>query len=552
MSVVAIKPKTNSKKETKEEIIYDAIIIGGGPAGLTAGIYLSRARMNTLLIEKAMPGGQAILTEIIENYPGFPHGITGPELMQKMEEQAVRFGLKIEYGEAEEFKIKEDAEDKVKIVKINNQEYKTLTIILASGAEASKLKVPGEEELRGRGVSYCATCDAPFFKDQKIVVIGGGDTAIEEALYLTKFVREVTIIHRRDRLRATKILQERVFANKKIYFAWDSVVTKILGSEKVEGILIQNKKTGKEKEIPCQGVFIFVGNAPNSKFLDKLIKLDQKGYILTDDNMMTSQEGIYACGDVRKKILRQVVTACGEGATAAFAAQKYIEEMSKEFKRNGIKIISMHMPTHGADISLIEEYDRVWSVREVEKTALALLRLGGEILVVHPGSEIKDEKTRKARREKSEQSLEEILKFCEQWGIKIALENTLPGKTGDSIPEILEIVKKFDSKNLGICLDTGHCNITSSLYNHSGVVECLPEIKDYLCHLHIHDNSGKIDDHYLPFEGNIDWKRFIKGLKEINYQGVFMFELIKKTNNEEMLRTVKELYLNLFKEEKND
>ena len=327
MSVVSIKPKTSSKKETKEEMIYDAIIIGGGPAGLTAGIYLSRARMNTLLIEKTLPGGQAILTEIIENYPGFPHGIAGPELMQKMEEQAVRFGLKIEYGEVAEVKIKEGKEDKVKIVKINNQEYKTLTIVLASGAEAQKLGVPGEEELRGRGVSYCATCDAPFFKGQKIVVVGGGDTAIEEALYLTKFVREATIIHRRDRLRATKILQERVFSNKKINFAWDSVVTKILGNEKVEGVLVQNKKTSEEKEISCQGVFVFVGNIPNSKILNKLIKLDKKGYISTDDNMMSSQKGIYACGDVRKKILRQVVTACGEGATAAFAAQKYIEEL---------------------------------------------------------------------------------------------------------------------------------------------------------------------------------------------------------------------------------
>ncbi|MCK4308900.1 MAG: thioredoxin-disulfide reductase [Candidatus Atribacteria bacterium] len=327
MSVVSIKPKTSSKKETKEEIIYDAIIIGGGPAGLTAGIYLSRARMDTLLIEKALPGGQAILTEIIENYPGFPFGITGLELMQKIEEQAVRFGLKIEYGEVAEVKIKVDEEDKVKIVKINNREYKTLTIILASGTEASKLEVPGEEELRGRGVSYCATCDAPFFKDLKIVVVGGGDTAIEEALYLTKFVREVTIIHRRDRLRATKILQERVFSNKKINFAWDSVATKILGKEKVEGVLIQNKKTGEEKEISCHGVFVFVGNIPNSKFLKELVKLGKRGYILTDDNMMTSQDGIYACGDVRKKLLRQVVTACGEGATAAFAAQKYIEEL---------------------------------------------------------------------------------------------------------------------------------------------------------------------------------------------------------------------------------
>jgi len=324
VSEVLTKTKLNNKEKDREEIIYDAIIIGGGPAGLTAGVYLSRARMNTLLIEKALPGGQAILTEIIENYPGFPHGIAGPELMQKMEEQAVRFGLKIEYGEVVEVKIKED---KVKIIKINNKKYKTLTIILASGAEASKLEVPGEEELRGRGVSYCGTCDAPFFKDKKIVVVGGGDTAIEEALYLTKFVREATIIHRRDRLRATKILQERVFANKKINFAWDSVVIKILGNEKVEGVLIQNKKTGEEREIPCQGVFVFVGNIPNSNFLKELVKLGKKGYILTDDNMMTSQEGIYACGDVRKKILRQVITACGEGATAAFAAQKYIEEI---------------------------------------------------------------------------------------------------------------------------------------------------------------------------------------------------------------------------------
>lgn len=327
MSEVLTQAKPNDKEKDKEERIYDVIIIGGGPAGLTAGIYLSRARINTLLIEKALPGGQAILTEIIENYPGFPHGITGPELMQKMEEQAVGFGLKIEYGEVAEVKIKEGKEDKAKMLKINNKEYKTLVIILASGAEASKLEVPGEEELRGRGVSYCATCDAPFFKDQKIVVVGGGDTAIEEALYLTKFAQEVTIIHRRDRLRATKILQERVFSNKKINFAWDSVVTKVLGNEKVEGVLIQNKKTGEEKVISCQGVFVFVGNIPNSKFLNELIKLDKKGYVLTDDNMMTSQECIYACGDVRKKLLRQVVTACGEGATAAFAAQKYIEEL---------------------------------------------------------------------------------------------------------------------------------------------------------------------------------------------------------------------------------
>jgi len=327
MSVVLTKPKANNKERVKEEKIYDVIIVGGGAAGLTAGIYLARARMDTLLIEKMSLGGQAILTDIIENYPGFPHGIAGPELIQKIEEQAVRFGLKIEYGEVVKVEVKKDEEDKISIVKTDNQEYKTLAVIVASGAETSGLGVPGEEELRGKGVSYCATCDAPFFQNQKIVVVGGGDTAIEEALYLTKFAQEITIIHRRDRLRATKILQERVFSNKKINFAWDSTVMKILGKEKVEGILIKNAKTGQEKEMLCQGVFIFVGNLPNTEFLQGAIKFDDKGYIITDDNMMSSEEGIYACGDVRKKILRQVVTACGEGATAAFAAGKYIEEL---------------------------------------------------------------------------------------------------------------------------------------------------------------------------------------------------------------------------------
>ena len=334
MSVVLTKPKANNKEKVKEEKIYDVIIIGGGAAGLTAGIYLTRTRMDTLLIEKMSPGGQAILTEIIENYPGFPHGVAGPELMQKIEEQAVRFGLKIEYSEVVKVEAKEDEdkEDKIKIVKTDNQEYKTLAIIVASGTEAKKLGVPREEELRRRGISYCATCDAPFFQNQKIVVVvGGGDTAIEEALYLAKVAQEITIIHRRDRLRATKILQERIFSNKKINFVWDSTVTKILGQEKVEGILTKNVKTGQEREIFCQGVFMFVGNIPNTKFLQGLIKLDDRGYIITDGNMMSSREGIYACGDVRKKILRQVLTACGEGATAAFAAEKYIEELKGFF-----------------------------------------------------------------------------------------------------------------------------------------------------------------------------------------------------------------------------
>lgn len=318
--------QSNQQKETeKKEKIFDAIIIGGGPAGLTAGIYLSRARMNTLLLEKLSPGGQAILTEIIENYPGFPNGISGPELMQNMEKQAVKFGVQIKYGQVIE--VKNDEKSKVKIVKTEDQEYRTLSIIIASGAEARKLNIPGEEKFTGRGVSYCGTCDAPFFKDKKIVLVGGGDTAIEEALYLSKFAREITIIHRRDRLRATKILQERIFSNQVINFSWNSIPLRIEGTNKVEGIFLKDTKTKQGKEIICDGVFIFVGYLPETNFLKNIIQLEDKGYIHTDDNMMSSVEGIYACGDVRSKILRQVITACGEGATAAFAAQRYVEDL---------------------------------------------------------------------------------------------------------------------------------------------------------------------------------------------------------------------------------
>ena len=315
------------KEKAQNEIIYDTIIIGGGPAGLTAGIYLSRARMNTLLIERIRPGGQAILTDIIENYPGFPNGISGPELMQKMEEQAVRFGLKIEYGQVTKIEIEKQEKEKIKIIKTDNKRYKALAVIIASGAEARQLGIPGEEKFRGRGVSYCGTCDGPFFKDKKIILIGGGDTAIEEALYLSNFAREITVVHRRNRLRATKILQERIFSKKSINFSWNSIPIKILGQKKVEGILLKDLKTDQEKEIECDGVFIFVGYLPKTNFIRDIIRLTDKGYVYSDENMMSSVEGIFACGDVRQKMLRQVVTACGEGATAAFAAQKYIENI---------------------------------------------------------------------------------------------------------------------------------------------------------------------------------------------------------------------------------
>jgi len=300
---------------------YDIIIIGGGPAGLTAGIYASRARMRTLLIEKLSPGGQAALTEIIENYPGFPGGIAGPELMEKMREQAIKTGLEIISGEVTGMEIKK------KIVKTKDEEYKALAIIIASGAHPQKLGVPGEDRLLGKGVSYCATCDGPLFKGQDIVVVGGGDSAVEEALFLTKFAKKVILIHRRDRLRATKILQGRALANERIEFILDSVVTEILGKKGVNRVKVKNKKTGEEKEIPCQGVFISIGITPATNLLRGLVDMDKGEYILTNEDMKTSQEGIYACGDCRKKLLRQIITACGEGSLAAFAATKYVEEL---------------------------------------------------------------------------------------------------------------------------------------------------------------------------------------------------------------------------------
>jgi len=232
---------------------------------------------------------------------------------------------------------------------------------------------------------------------------------------------------------------------------------------------------------------------------------------------------------------------------------EYLDQVDKELRRNNLKVKSMHMPVSatGVDISLIEEYDRVWSVREVEKTILALLRLKGEIIIIHPGSTLGSEKERMIRQGKSEKSLEEILKFCEHWDIKIALENTLPRKTGDNILDILAMVKKFNSQNLGICLDTGHCHLTSLLYNYSGVVECLQEIKNYLIHLHLHDNLGKEDDHLLPWEGNIDWAALVEELKAIDYSGVWMFEVRKKANiqGREIIKELKNIGHRLLKED---
>lgn len=313
-------------EEGYDQHIYETIIIGGGPAGLTAGLYLSRSRVDAVLLEQGMPGGQANLTEKIENYPGFPEGILGPELMQRFEQQAKKFGLEIKNNTVQQLILENRGSKRLFRVETDSEIYYSQSIIIASGAQASQLGVPGEDKFRGRGVSYCATCDGAFFREKEIVVVGGGDTAIEEALYLTKFASKVSVIHRRDKLRAAKILQERAFTNPKIHFIWHSIVTEIKGNEQVSAVYLKNVKDQRETLFPCQGVFIFTGYSPIYPSLDFFQDqiIDDKGYILTNDCLMTSVEGIFACGDVRAKALRQVVTACGEGANAAFFVEKYL------------------------------------------------------------------------------------------------------------------------------------------------------------------------------------------------------------------------------------
>ncbi len=300
---------------------YDVVIIGGGPAGLTAGLYTSRARFRTLLIEGALLGGQMTTTEMIENYPGFPQGITGDELSRLMDEQARKFGMEVVTGEL----VKLDFEGDMKVVQTHESTYRCRALIICTGTEYRKLGVPGEREFTGRGVSYCATCDGAFFKDSHIVVVGGGDSALTEALFLTKFAKELTIIHRRDALRGTKIYQERIFANPKIKILWNSIVHEIKGDSIVRSIVVKNVKSGETREFETDGVFLFVGLEPRTQFLKGLVQLDEDGYILTNEDCETSVKGIFAAGDCRKKRLRQITTAVGDGAIAAFGVQNFLE-----------------------------------------------------------------------------------------------------------------------------------------------------------------------------------------------------------------------------------
>ncbi|MCB9800285.1 MAG: thioredoxin-disulfide reductase [Candidatus Omnitrophica bacterium] len=299
----------------------DVVIIGGGGAGLTAALYTSRAKLSTILFEKLTPGGQIALTDLVENYPGFPEGIMGPEISMKMEEQAKKYGTQIMYKQVTEILKTQSGFE----VKTSDETYQSQTIILATGASFRMLNIPGEKELTGKGVSYCATCDGAFFKGKEIVVVGGGDSALQEGLFLTRFATKVTIIHRRDQLRASAILQERAKSNSKIEFIWDTVIEKINGAQKVEGVTLKNVKTGETKEFVTDGIFIFIGHDPNSSFLKGFVETDEKGYVLTNNSVKTSVPGVFAAGEIRLGATKQLVAACGEGCEAALAAQEFID-----------------------------------------------------------------------------------------------------------------------------------------------------------------------------------------------------------------------------------
>lgn len=307
---------------------FDVIIIGGGPAGLTAGLYCGRARLNTLVLEKAVAGGQAATTDFIENYPGFPEGIGGYGLTEKMAQQAKQFGAEVrEITPVTAI----EAGNGLKIVSTEDESFQARAVIIATGAEPKTLGVPGEEQFRGRGVSYCATCDAAFYRDKIVAVVGGGNAAIEEAMFLTKFAARVYIIHRRDELRADRILQERAFQNPKIEIIWDSHLKKILGGSKVGEVVVENKNTHERSEFQVDGVFFYIGTVPNTVFCEGLVDLDDREFILTGESLQTSVPGIFACGDCRANRLKQVAVAVGEGALAAVEAEKYIEKADAGF-----------------------------------------------------------------------------------------------------------------------------------------------------------------------------------------------------------------------------
>lgn len=298
----------------------DVLIVGGGPAGLTAGIYTGRAQLKTLIVEKGLPGGQIAQTDEVENYPGFPEVITGGELSQRMVQQAEKFGAKIIMDEVTE--LKKTAEGFK--VKTFGQSYIAKAVIIATGANPRQLGVPGEDRFYGRGVSTCATCDGFFYRGKEVVVVGGGDAAVEEGMFLTKFANKVTVIHRRDSLRANKSAQERAFAHPKMQWIWDSVVAEVMGDEVVTGVKVQNLKTGEESTLATDGVFIFIGHVPNTGYLQGVVELNASGYVAVKDEIYTNVPGLFAAGDVADEVYRQLSTSVGAGTRAAMAAERWL------------------------------------------------------------------------------------------------------------------------------------------------------------------------------------------------------------------------------------
>jgi thioredoxin reductase (NADPH) len=304
---------------------YDVVIIGSGPAGLTAAIYAARALVRTLVIAGRVSGGQLMLTSGVENFPGFSNGIQGPDLMAEMRKQAEHFGAEIVDDDVESV----DFKQKLKRVAFGNRSVTSSAVIIATGSSAKWLGIPSEAKLRGRGVSSCATCDGYFFRNKRVAVVGGGDTALEEALFLTKYATEVVIIHRRDKLRATKIMQQRATSDPKIRFLWDSVVDDVLGQNKVESLKIRNLKTREVSMLPCDGIFVAIGFQPNTKVFEGQIELDEKGYITIRNNTETSADGVFVAGDVHDYKYRQAITAAGEGCKAAIDALSYLDKQKE-------------------------------------------------------------------------------------------------------------------------------------------------------------------------------------------------------------------------------
>jgi len=304
--------------------MYDIVIIGAGPAGLTSGLYAARYKLNTIILEKMVPGGQIMLSERIENFPGFPGGIYTYELIERIKKQLDELGVVIETEEALDIIPSDNIQEPVYSVVGKYKSYQTKTIIISTGGTWKKLGVKGEERFLARGVSYCGTCDGPLFKEKDVVVVGGGNSAIEEAIFLSRYASKVMVVHRRQQLRASEILQEQALRNPKISFILDSVIEEITGENKVEGVKIKNVKTNQLSDLSCQGVFIFVGIEPNTGFVKKVLNTDEGGFIITAQDLSTSRPGIYACGDCIKKSLYQVINACGEGAVASDSAHKYI------------------------------------------------------------------------------------------------------------------------------------------------------------------------------------------------------------------------------------